>query len=118
MIQEERLQANALQTGSFIIEGLKKLQSKHECIGDVRGLGLFVGVEVVVDKKNKEPFEALADEVALFMRHCDRFQYPPDEREKPLISGILISTDGLHHNVLKLKVLLGSCVNSRRFARL
>ncbi|MCR4296763.1 MAG: aminotransferase class III-fold pyridoxal phosphate-dependent enzyme [Elusimicrobia bacterium] len=49
------LAANALKMGERLLEGMKKLQAKHDCIGDVRGLGLFVGVELVKDRKTKEP---------------------------------------------------------------
>ena len=48
--------------GERLLEGMKKLQAKHDCIGDVRGLGLFVGVELVEDRETKEPAgELMAD---------------------------------------------------------
>lgn len=49
------LAANAVKMGARLLAGMKKLQGKHDCIGDVRGLGLFVGVELVSDRKTKEP---------------------------------------------------------------
>lgn len=52
---KEELAANAAKMGARLLAGFKKLQAKHDCIGDVRGLGLFVGVELVKDRKTKEP---------------------------------------------------------------
>ena len=49
------LAANATKMGERLLAGFKKLQAKHACIGDVRGLGLFIGVELVTDRKTKEP---------------------------------------------------------------
>ena len=52
---EKELAANAAKMGARLMAGLKKLQAKHDCIGDVRGLGLFIGVEFVVDRETKKP---------------------------------------------------------------
>ncbi len=52
---EKELAANATKMGERLQKGLKELQKKHDCIGDVRGLGLFIGVEFVKDRKTKEP---------------------------------------------------------------
>ncbi|MEK7232411.1 MAG: aminotransferase class III-fold pyridoxal phosphate-dependent enzyme, partial [Elusimicrobiota bacterium] len=52
---KDGLADNALQMGARLLAGLKKLQAKHACIGDVRGLGLFIGVEFVKDPMTKEP---------------------------------------------------------------
>ena len=49
------LSANAAKMGARLLAGLKKLQAKHASIGDVRGLGLFIGVEFVKDRATKEP---------------------------------------------------------------
>lgn len=49
------LAANAAKMGERLLAGMKKLQAKHACIGDVRGLGLFIGVELVKDRETKEP---------------------------------------------------------------
>ncbi len=59
---KSELAANAVKMGARLVAGFKKLQAKHDCIGDVRGLGLFVGVELVKDRKTKEPAgELMAD---------------------------------------------------------
>ncbi len=52
---KEDLAANAAKMGERLLAGFKKLAAKHDCIGDVRGLGLFIGVEFVKDRKTKEP---------------------------------------------------------------
>jgi len=87
VIAEEHLQANAFQVGKHLMDGLRELMDKYALIGDVRGLGLFVGIELVLDRKTLMPAPPQASYVANRMR----------ER------GILLSTDGPFHNVLKIK---------------
>src|SRR6185295_18455054 len=50
----EHLVANAADVGAFLIEGAKALMDKHRIIGDVRGKGLMIGIELVKDKTTKE----------------------------------------------------------------
>ena len=73
--------------GARLKAGLEELHAKHSLIGDVRGLGLFVGVELVLDRDTLEPAPQHAACLAERMRD----------------HGILISTDGPLHNVLKIK---------------
>lgn len=87
VIQEEKLQKNALDIGTVLKDGLLELQKKYECIGDVRGVGLFIGVEFVKNRQRLEPEVELLDKVIERMR--DR--------------GFLLSSDGPLHNVLKIK---------------
>jgi 4-aminobutyrate aminotransferase-like enzyme/Ser/Thr protein kinase RdoA (MazF antagonist) len=87
VIADESLQANALTTGARLLDGLRGLSDRYPLIGDVRGLGLFVGVELVRDRVTLEPALEQAAYVANRMR----------ER------GVLLSTDGPFHNVLKIK---------------
>jgi 4-aminobutyrate aminotransferase len=54
---------NALKMGSKLLGKLEKLKRTHALIGDVRGMGLMIGVELVKNKKNKEPFAAAAHEI-------------------------------------------------------
>ncbi len=87
VIEDEQLQNNALMVGSFLLKGLKELQAKYSVIGDVRGSGLFIGVELVTSRGDKTPAAEQASYIAERMKH----------------KGILISTDGPFHNVLKIK---------------
>jgi 4-aminobutyrate aminotransferase-like enzyme/Ser/Thr protein kinase RdoA (MazF antagonist) len=85
--REENLQAHALRVGEKLLAGLRALQPRHELIGDVRGSGLFLGVELVRDRTTLEPAAAEASAVALRMREL----------------GVLLGTDGPFHNVVKLR---------------
>jgi len=87
VIEGEGLQANAAATGTHLLGRLRQLAEQHECIGDVRGLGLYLGVDLVTDRTTKAPATALAGDVANAMRDL----------------GVLISTDGPADNVLKIK---------------
>ena len=86
-IQEKQLQANALTVGNRVLDGLRALQTRYPVIGDVRGLGLYIGAELVKDRVTQEPFATAASHVANRLKDF----------------GVLISTDGPHHNVLKIK---------------
>jgi alanine-glyoxylate transaminase/(R)-3-amino-2-methylpropionate-pyruvate transaminase len=55
IIDREKLQANSLKIGNKILAGLRELQQKHNIIGDVRGKGLMLGIELVKDRQSKEP---------------------------------------------------------------
>jgi 4-aminobutyrate aminotransferase-like enzyme len=84
VVQEENLQQHALQVGERLLEGLRALQQRHSLIGDVRGSGLHLGVELVCDN---DPATQEANRIVNLMRD----------------HGILIGTDGPHHNVLKIR---------------
>jgi len=87
VIEEEKLQENALRVGNKIIEGFKELQKRYPVIGDVRGSGLFIGVELVKDPETIEPAPELASEIV--------------ERMKE--KGVLLNTEGPYNNALKIK---------------
>jgi len=55
VIQRNSLHENAKRVGEYLRQGLEELKTKHKLIGDVRGRGLFVGVELVKDKEKKKP---------------------------------------------------------------
>ncbi len=55
VIEKEKLQENALKIGNRILTGLNELKQKHNVIGDVRGKGLMLGIELVKDRRTKEP---------------------------------------------------------------
>jgi len=56
-IIEESLVENSRDVGAHLLNGLRHLQEKYEFIGDVRGSGLLIGVELVKDRKSKEPLD-------------------------------------------------------------
>lgn len=58
VIEKENLQANSQKVGNHILAGLEKLKAKHNLIGDVRGKGLMLGIELVKDRNTKEPAKA------------------------------------------------------------
>jgi alanine-glyoxylate transaminase/(R)-3-amino-2-methylpropionate-pyruvate transaminase len=58
VIEKEKLQENALRLGGYLLSGLEKLKQKHSLIGDVRGKGLLLGIELVKDRATKEPAKA------------------------------------------------------------
>jgi 4-aminobutyrate aminotransferase-like enzyme len=87
VLEEERLQEHALRVGGHLTAGLRRLMARHAVIGDVRGSGLFLGVELVRDRETREP----APEQAAYV--VNRL------RER----GVLTGTDGPHHNVIKIR---------------
>ena len=87
VIEDEALQKNAEKVGNYLIEELIKLQSQCRFIGQVRGQGLFIGIELIHKNDALKPNHTLAKRVANEMKDA----------------GILISVDGPDHNVLKIK---------------
>jgi 4-aminobutyrate aminotransferase len=60
---QEQLTANAADVGAFLLDGLRDLQQKHALIGDVRGKGLMIGVELVTDRVTKARATAERDRI-------------------------------------------------------
>jgi 4-aminobutyrate aminotransferase-like enzyme/Ser/Thr protein kinase RdoA (MazF antagonist) len=87
VVEQEDLQQHALEVGTRMLDGLHGLQEKHTLIGDVRGLGLFIGIELVRDREALKPASREASQII-------------DEMKE---RGFLLSTDGPFHNVLKVK---------------
>ncbi len=87
VIEEEGLQGHALDVGSHMRERLLSLEDQHLAVGDVRGRGLFLGVELVSDLDSRTPHSGIAEYVVERMKH----------------HGILLSTDGSDNNVIKIK---------------
>ncbi|MGE4239463.1 aspartate aminotransferase family protein [Ramlibacter sp.] len=86
ILAEEKLAENAQDLGERFLNGLRQLKEKHPAIGDVRGRGLMIGVELVKDRATKEPHPALTTHVQKTLR----------ER------GVLVSTTGVHGCVLRI----------------
>jgi 4-aminobutyrate aminotransferase-like enzyme len=87
VIADEGLQEHARVVGERLLDGLRGVATRHRAIGDVRGRGLFAGIEFVRDRETREPDAELAENVA----------NAAAER------GVLLSTDGPFHNVIKIK---------------
>ena len=87
VIADEKLQENARRVGGFLLDGLRELQQRHDAIGDVRGCGQHLGVELVRDRAARTPDRPKAKAVveAMKARH------------------VLLSTEGPDDNVLKIK---------------
>jgi 4-aminobutyrate aminotransferase-like enzyme/Ser/Thr protein kinase RdoA (MazF antagonist) len=87
VLEEEHLQENALRVGCYLMARMKALEGKHALIGDVRGSGLFLGLDLVRHRETRDP--ATAEACYVVNRLRDR--------------GVLTGTDGPYHNVLKLR---------------
>ena len=87
VIQEEKLQAHSHKVGGKLLHELQLLAQRHECVGDVRGAGLFIGFEIVKDPSTKIPDKLRALNIIENLRE----------------SHVLTSVAGPHGNVLKLR---------------
>ena len=87
VVRDEQLQARALRVGQGLLDGLRPFVARHPLVGDVRGSGLFLGVELVRDRESLEPADSEASYVVNRMRE----------------EGILVGTDGPYHNVVKIR---------------
>jgi 4-aminobutyrate aminotransferase-like enzyme len=87
VIVDEALQRNALNVGNYLMDGVRELSKSIECIGDVRGSGLFIGVEFVTDRASQSPGTQITKDLIEFARE----------------NGVFLSSDGPAENVLKIK---------------
>jgi len=87
VVEEERLQVHARQVGEHLLARLRLLVDRSPLVGDVRGSGLFIGVELVRNRETLEPAATEAFDIVNRLRE----------------EGILIGTDGPHRNVLKIR---------------
>jgi len=87
VLRDEQLQAHALRVGQRMLDALRPFVDRHPLVGDVRGSGLFLGVELVRDRATLEPAGEEASYVANRLREL----------------GILLGTDGPYHNVVKIR---------------
>jgi 4-aminobutyrate aminotransferase-like enzyme len=86
-IEEEGLREHAREIGKRILAGLHDLKGRHEIIGDARGVGLFIGIELVLDRDTQTPADQKARELVNRLKN----------------RGILLGTDGPFNNVVKIK---------------
>ena len=87
VIEEEELQKNAFRVGNELKTLLNEVKSVHDIIGDVRGKGLFLGIEIIKDLETLEPDKQVTHKIVNEMRNRK----------------ILLSSDGPDHNVIKVK---------------
>lgn len=87
VIEKQNLVENARETGAYLIEGLRSVARDRACLGDVRGQGLFVGVDIVSDKQAMTPDGALCARI----KNCLR-----DD-------GVLVGSEGIASNILKIR---------------
>ena len=87
VLRDEGLQAHASRVGDRVLAGLRPMMDRYPIVGDVRGSGLFLGVELVRDRETLEPAGDEASYVSNRMREM----------------GILLGTDGPYHNVVKIR---------------
>jgi len=92
LIEEEKLLDNAQVVGAHFRAKLEELQQKHALIGDVRGMGLMQALELVKDRKTKEPAPEATTQVM----------------ERARQNGLLIGKGGLYGNVLRLAPMLNT----------
>ncbi len=87
VIYDEKLPQHALEAGAYFMAQLKQVQQAFALIGDVRGLGLFIGVELVENSTTKEPATHKTEQLVEFFKQHN----------------ILLSTEGRYYNILKIK---------------
>lgn len=103
VLEQQKLREHATRVGNHLLNSLRQLALKHPIIGDVRGVGLFIGIELVEDRETRIPATAKAQHVVSRMKE----EY------------ILVSSDGPDRNVLKLKPpLVFSHENADHFVKI
>ena len=92
VIEEEDLKRNAAEVGGYLRQRFEELKEKHTAIGDVRGLGLMQGLELVKDRNTKEPAPEILSKV-----------FEETKRKR-----VLIGKGGLYGNVIRTGLMLNS----------
>ncbi len=86
-IDEQGLQENSAKVGAHLMDGLRRLESQYELIGEVRGMGLMLGVELVKSRESREPAPEATAQILEMAKDC----------------GLLIGKGGLFGNVIRIK---------------
>jgi len=87
IIEKRDLQAKALETGNYLMDGLRELASNNPIIGDIRGTGLFLGIDLVRDQNTREPATGETNRAVNLLRN----------------QGVLIGSTGQFDNILKIR---------------
>jgi 4-aminobutyrate aminotransferase-like enzyme/Ser/Thr protein kinase RdoA (MazF antagonist) len=87
ILERDRLRENALQIGNHLLDRMRELAERHPVIGDVRGLGLMLGLDLVEDRTTKKPATDYAGRIVEYC--CD--------------NGVFLGTDGPYDNVIKMR---------------
>jgi 4-aminobutyrate aminotransferase-like enzyme len=111
VIEDEGLQDNALDVGNYIINGLWQLAETHDCIGDVRGSGLFLALELVTDRGSRNPARELTHHIVndLRQRGVLTGSIGPDENIIKLRSPLVLSREDADYLLTRLAASLSSC---------
>lgn len=96
VIERDNLKDHALEVGKALLDGLQELKHKYSVIGDVRGRGLFIGIDLVKSRLTKDPSSDIADYVVKKLKE----------------EHIIMSTEGKYGNVLKIKPPMSFSVNN------
>lgn len=87
VMEKEQLQANSLEVGRYLMAGLTALANEQSLIGDLRGSGLFIGIDLVLDQNTREPATKKANQAVNLLK----------ER------GVLLGVTGVFDNILKIR---------------
>ena len=87
VIKRDRIMDNARDVGAYLLEKVEALRARYECLGHVRGAGLFVAADIITDRKTRASDRARTTKVVNAMRD----------------NGVLISACGMDHNILKIR---------------
>jgi len=96
VIEEDDLRTNARVVGDYFLKRVQELQEKYACIGDVRGMGLMLGIELVKDRKTKDPYPEAVLKVF----------------EETKRQGVLIGKGGLYGNVIRTGMMLNTTTDT------
>ena len=86
VMENEKLPQNALKVGDYLIKRFKELQKRHPLLGDVRGKGLVIGLEIIEETESKKPSPELTQKLIF---RCGEY-------------GMLLGKVGLHGNVIRI----------------